>query len=288
MDDALRDLLDLTEKDGSNIELVERELRSIPVGDISPNSYQPRRNFDEDELSSLAASITEVGVLQPILVRPNSDSTYELIAGERRWRAATRAGLAEIPAVVGEYRDLDSFEQAIVENLHRSDLNPLEEARAYKKLSDEFGMTHVEIAKRMGKSRPSIVNAIRLLNLPAEVLALLEAGDLSAGHARTVLAIDDPLEQLHLANLAIRKGLSVRALENEVRRLLRAEVAGNSATGQAKPNFGHLEVEERISEHLQTKVKVEGGASKGRITIEFADTVDLARIFELIVPRQAP
>ena len=204
-------------------EVVEADdgiLREVPIGSITPNAFQPREHFDEEALSSLAASIREIGVLQPILVRPSGDEdgTYELIAGERRWRAARRAGLSTIPVLIrASTDDKGSLEQALVENLHRADLNALEEAAAYQQLIDDFDLTHEEVATRVGKSRASVTNTLRLLQLPSGVQRALQEGQISAGHARALLGTPDRSLQEELAVLVVAEGLSVRATEELVR-----------------------------------------------------------------------
>lgn len=211
-------------------------LRDLPIAVIRPNALQPRKFFDEESLASLAASIRELGVLQPILVRPlpggDSDdpSGYELIAGERRWRAARRAGLQSIPALVQQASDLSSLEQALVENLHRTDLNPLEEAAAYRQLIEDFNLTHDELARRVGKSRAAISNTLRLIQLPTVVQRYLREGALTQGHARALLGTPDRESQEELAQITVDRGLSVRALEEAVRETLhRGELSASAA-----------------------------------------------------------
>jgi len=270
-------------------------LLDVPVASVSPNPHQPRVHFDEESLSELSASIAEMGVLQPILVRPLDDGAFELIAGERRWRAAQRAGLATIPAVIRTTDDASSVEQALVENLHRQDLTALEEAAAYQQLLDEFGLTHDQIATRVGKSRSAITNSLRLLGLPPAVQRLLADGQLSAGHARALLGTPDRIRQEQLAREAAAGGWSVRMVEDAVR----AETGGAGETvppagdvPQAAPVDGAgltpatrlrppglLELEHLLAEHLETRVSVQMTAKKGRVTIEFADLEDLERIY---------
>jgi ParB family chromosome partitioning protein len=269
-------------------------LIEIPVASVAPNPNQPRVHFDEESLVELAASIAEMGVLQPILVRPVEEG-YELIAGERRWRAAQRAGLATIPAVVRETSDITSVEQALVENLHREDLTPLEEAAAYQQLLEDFGLTHDQLAGRVGKSRSAITNTIRLLGLPPSVQALLADGQLSAGHARALLGTPDRGRQEELARLAAEEGWSVRAVEQAVRGPAPAEEeppatepedrpgttidgAGLTPTTRLRPP-GLLELEELLADHLETRVSVQLGAKRGKVTIDFADLEDLERIY---------
>lgn len=270
-------------------------LRDIPVADITPNPHQPRVHFDEESLAELTASIQQVGVLQPILVRP-TDSGFELVAGERRWRAASRAGLSMIPAVIRATDDLASVEQALVENLHRQDLTALEEAAAYQQLIEDFHLTHEQLADRVGKSRSSITNTLRLLGLPPAIQHLLADGKLSAGHARALLATPDRTLQESLARRAADEGWSVRAVEEAVRSGGVVTSDDDEAHGEPPPPVpdhdgagvapmtrlrppGLLELEELLAEHLDTRVAVQMGAKRGRIAIEFADLEDLERIY---------
>ena len=245
-------------------------LVEIPTSSVSPNPNQPRQHFDEETLVELAASIAEMGVLQPILVRPLDDEQYELIAGERRWRATQRAGLATIPAIVRATSDISSVEQALVENLHRQDLTALEEASAYQQLLEDFGLTHDELAGRVGKSRSAITNSIRLLGLPPAVQALLADGQLSAGHARALLGTPDRSRQEMLAAAAVAEGWSVRMVEHAVRGDTDAagtepeppdddarpgttiDGAGLTPATKLRPP-GLLELEELLAEHLDTR-----------------------------------
>ena len=272
-------------------------LVEIPVGDLSPNPNQPRVHFDEESLSDLSASIREIGVLQPLLVRQLPDGSYQLIAGERRWRAAQKAGLATVPAVVKTTDDMASVEQALVENLHRQDLAPLEEAGAYQQLIDDFSLTHDDVAKRVGKSRSSITNSLRLLALPAAIQAFLADGRLSAGHAKALLGTPDRAFQEQLARRAASEGWSVRAIEEAIR-----DRGGEGATAVVKPGktddgstggggtvtklppAGLLELESQISEYLSTRVSVKMNSNKkGSVTIEFAGLDDLERLYYLMM-----
>lgn len=265
-------------------------LREIPINSITPNPHQPRRHFDEDGLNDLSASIRQLGVLQPILVRPVNDG-FELIAGERRWRAATRAGLVLIPAVIRTTDDMSSMEQALVENLHRADLTPLEEAAAYNQLIDDFGLTHEQVAERVGKSRSAITNSLRLLGLPTSVQAYVDEGQLTARHARALLSVDNALQQEELAVVAVRDDLTVRQLEAliappqtpDVPERERELIDGAGLVeGTRLRDAGVLELERLLSEQLSTRVRVALGATKGRISIEFADRADLHRIFDAL------
>jgi ParB family transcriptional regulator, chromosome partitioning protein len=270
-------------------------LTDVPVAAVSANPHQPRVHFDEESLTELAASIAEMGVLQPILVRPLDDGTFELIAGERRWRAAQRAGLTSVPAVVRTTDDAGSVEQALVENLHRQDLTALEEAAAYQQLLDEFGLTHDQVATRVGKSRSAITNSLRLLGLPPAVQHLLADGQLSAGHGRALLGTPDRARQEQLAREAAAGGWSVRMVEDAVRAdtatppatevpstddepSATVDGAGLTPTTRLRPP-GLLELEHLLAEHLDTRVSVQMAAKKGRVVIEFADLEDLERIY---------
>ncbi len=285
-------------------------LREVPIGSIKPNPRQPRINFDEDTMSSLAASIKELGVLQPVLVRQvggEAADDFELIAGERRWRAARRAGLHTIPVLVQTSDETRSLEQALVENLHRQDLNVLEEAAAYQQLIEEFGYTHDQVATRVGKSRTAVTNTLRLLQLPAGVQRLLAEGQITSGHARAMLGTPDRGYQEVLAKMVVSDGLTVRAIEEMVRDHAagREEVAAGqsgrslqgqgqeapraSGTGTASPRRlpppGILELEELLSSHLNTRVKVDLTSKRGKVVVEFATLEDLERIYKLMVGR---
>jgi ParB family transcriptional regulator, chromosome partitioning protein len=257
-------------------------LLEIPVVAIRANPHQPRTSFDEEGLASLTASVREVGVLQPVLVRAEAGDTYQLIAGERRWRAAKRAGLPTIPAIVRTSSDLQSVEQALVENLHRLDLNPLEEASAYQQLIEDFGLTHEQLSIRVGKNRATITNTLRLFQLPPAVQKLVGEGQLSAGHARALLGTPDRAFQEALARRAVADQLSVRAVEIAVRARNEGEapVDVSRAPRQSKLRPpGILELEELLSTHLDTSVKVNLGTRKGRVVIDFATLEDLERIY---------
>jgi ParB family transcriptional regulator, chromosome partitioning protein len=257
-------------------------LLEIPVAAVRANTHQPRSMFDEESLASLTASVREVGILQPVLVRTIGDGSYELIAGERRWRAAKRAGLPTIPAIVRDISDVQSVEQALIENLHREDLNPLEEAGAYQQLIEDFGLTHDQLAGRVGKSRAAVTNTLRLFQLPPTVQKLVGDGQLSAGHARALLGTPDRAFQESLGRKAVSEQMSVRAVEEAVRQ--RNELGGSASGASASrpPKLrppGILELEELLSSHLDTRVKVDLGAKRGRVVIEFATLEDLERIY---------
>jgi ParB family chromosome partitioning protein len=270
-------------------------LEELPVGSIVPNPHQPRVHFDEESLAELAASVREIGVLQPVLVRrAGEEGTYELIAGERRWRAARRAGLAVIPAIVHTTDDMGSVERALVENLHRQDLTPLEEASAYQQLIEDFALTHEQVSSRVGKSRSAITNTLRLLSLPAAIQALLADGRLSAGHAKALLGTPDRAFQEQLARRAAAESWSVRMVEEAVRERGGAaqpaaeeptapparvgDGAGLTGATRLRPP-GLLELEELLAEYLSTRVSVTMGTNKGKVVIEFADLEDLERIY---------
>jgi ParB family chromosome partitioning protein len=257
----------------------------IAVDAVTANPRQPRQIFDDDALAELAASIREVGLLQPIVVRPLGHGRYELIMGERRWRASQQAGLDQIPAIVRDTADTDLLRDALIENLHREQLNPLDEAAAYRQLLDDFGATHEELASKIGRSRPHISNTLRLLQLPGGVQRRVAAGVLSAGHARALLAIDDPTMQERVAQRIVAEGLSVRAVEE-------IAVVGGDTTAREprrprapRPEQPALrDVANQLSDTLDTRVKVEMGKRKGRIVVEFASIEDLDRIIKVMSP----
>ncbi|MEV4462090.1 ParB/RepB/Spo0J family partition protein [Micromonospora echinofusca] len=256
----------------------------IPVDAIVPNPKQPRQVFDEDALEELKTSIQEVGFLQPIVVRQLDDEKYELVMGERRWRAAQAVGREKIPAIVRDTHDDAMLRDALLENIHRANLNPLEEAAAYQQLLDEFGATHEELARRIGRSRPQISNTIRLLNLPAQVQTRVAAGILSAGHARALLSLDEAEAQEQLARRIVAEGISVRATEEIVALALSdGTTKKEAAKRRPKPHAPALtDLADRLSDRFDTRVKVDIGRSKGKITIEFATVDDLERIVGLI------
>ncbi len=299
-------------------------LRVVPISHIRPSAFQPRTHFNEESMASLAASIREVGLLQPVLVRdlPDEPGSYELIAGERRWRAARRAGLQTIPVLVQLADDRTSLEQALVENLHRDDLNALEEAAAYQQLIDEFGLTHEQVAARMGKGRATVTNTLRLLQLPAGAQRALAERRISAGHARALLGTPDRVLQEQLVERIVEEGLTVRAVEDLVRsggselrvvpeaqpetgaeagaepeaqsddksepkvaRTTLGTTAGWNRPPPARqlPEPGVLELEELLSSYLNTRVKVDIQNRRGRLVVEFATLEDLERIYRAMV-----
>ncbi len=285
-------------------------LRVVPISHIRPNSFQPRSHFDEESMASLAASIREVGLLQPVLVRELEDETetYELIAGERRWRAARRAGLQTSPVLVPVADDVASLEQALVENLHRVDLNALEEAAAYQQLIDEFGLTHEQVATRMGKGRATVTNTLRLLQLPAGAQRALAERTISAGHARALLGTPDRSLQERMVEQIVEEGLTVRAVEDLVRQggselrvvadesvevsepvPVKSATSGTTESSSRRapvrnlPEPGVLELEDLLSTYLNTRVKVDIQNRRGRLVVEFATLEDLERIYRAMV-----
>jgi ParB family transcriptional regulator, chromosome partitioning protein len=266
-------------------EVLGAYFEEVPVGAITPNPRQPRQVFDSDALEELTASIKEVGLLQPVVVRKLMPGHYELIMGERRWRACQLAGMSEIPAIVRETSDDDLLRNALIENLHREQLNPLEEAAAYQQLLDDFSATHEELARRVGRSRPHISNTIRLLNLPAAVQKRVAAGVLSAGHARALLAVDDLEAQEHLAHRIVAEGLSVRAVEEIVALGAEASKPSRRQESRPKPVAPALrDLADRLSDAFDTRVRVELGKRKGKIVVEFASVEDLERIVTAMAP----
>ena len=275
-------------------------LQEISVSSIDPNPNQPRNHFDEDSLAELSASIKAIGLLQPVLVRPSSTpDRFELIAGERRWRASKRAGLSTIPAIVRVTDDVSSVEQALVENLHRQDLTPLEEAAAYQQLLEDFSMTHEQVASKVGKSRSAITNSLRLLTLPPTIQQYIAEGRLSAGHAKALLGTPDRALQESLARAAVEQSLTVRGLEEAVRNAVNP--GANTTTITSKPGAtgtkpkpgttnrtslvkepGLHELEDLLSEHLATPVTVTLSGKHGKMVVEFADLEDLERIYRLM------
>ena len=261
--------------------VVVADRNEVDINLISPNPKQPRTVFDEEQLAELALSIKEVGLLQPPVVRSIGNGKYQLIMGERRYRAAKLAGLKSIPVIVRQTPDDQLLREALVENIHRSQLNPLEEGAAYQQLLNDFGYTHDELADRLGKSRPAITNTMRLLNLPASVQRRVAAGVLSAGHARALLSLTDEKEIEALANRIVAEGLTVRAVE-EIVSTGAAKLKGGSVK-RGKITAPRLkEISDQLSDSLDTRVSVELGKQKGKIVIEFATMEDLERITKLI------
>nr|WP_235534849.1 ParB/RepB/Spo0J family partition protein [Nocardioides sp. Soil777] len=256
----------------------------LPIDQVRPNARQPRQVFEEEALGELVHSIREVGLLQPVVVRRTGEDSYELIMGERRWRASQEAGLTAIPAIVRHTDDNDMLRDALLENLHRSQLNPLEEAAAYGQLLEDFGCTHDELAQRIGRSRPQISNTLRLLKLSPAVQRRVAAGVLSAGHARALLSVEDADLQDRLAARVTAEGISVRGLEEIVS--VGPGRTGSPRTQRSRPTAPGLgDLAERLSDRFETRVKVDLGKSKGKITVEFASLDDLRRIVEVMDPR---
>jgi ParB family transcriptional regulator, chromosome partitioning protein len=277
------------------------ELRELRLEAIRPNPFQPRTHFDEAALADLAASIQEVGVLQPILVRavPTNSNEFELVAGERRWRSARKAGLETIPAIVQDgTSDLHSLEVALIENLHRTDLNPLEEAAAYQQLIDDFDLTHEQVAARVSRSRQTITNMLRILTLPPSVQGEVAEGRLTAGHAKALGSVIDPLALEEAAAKVVREGLSVRATEELVRRVnQRGPEPAPEAPSEPPPptdqlhpkgDAGVKELEQLLSDHLDTTVRVHLAGMGGNISIRFADLDDLERVYRSVIGTSQP
>ena len=267
----------------------EPAFQEIDISHIVPNPYQPREHFDEETLASLAASIAEVGVVQPVIVRKALEG-YEIIAGERRWRAAQRAGLRNVPALVRDADDKGALEAAVVENVHRQDLNALEEAAGYRQLMDDFGLTQEDVADRVGRSRSAVANTVRLLNLVPAVQRLVIEGQLSAGHGRALLTFEDESAQQALAEEIVRDGLTVRETERRAAEIHAAleQTATADPSDDSQPTAdevkaGILELEDLLSTRLDTRVSVKLGKSRGRITIQFSGLSDLERIYHLII-----
>lgn len=259
---------------------IEREgIREIEIERIRPNPYQPRTSFNPERLKELVASIKEKGVVQPVIVRPREEG-YELVAGERRLRAAREAGLDRIPVVIKEVVESEMLEIALIENIQRQELNPVEEAEAYQQLVSRFGLTQEDLARKVGKDRSSVANSLRLLRLPGQVQDLMRKGDLSAGHARAILALESPIQQIESAERVVRYGLSVRETEALVNRIKRGVSRKISIPSRKDAAIGACE--ERLMKALGTKVRIEPGRKKGEIIIEYYSQDDLERIVALL------
>ena len=254
------------------------EIEDVPLSLVSPNPFQPRRVFDEAELEELANSVKTKGVLQPILVRKLGDGGFELIAGERRWRAAKLAGFKKIPAIIRPATDAEAMEMALIENLQRKDLNPMEAARAYQRLMKEFGLTQEAVSRTLGKERSSIANTVRLLALQSDVQTWVESDQLSWGHAKVLLAVSDPEQQVRLGRRAVTERLSVRDLERLVRPAHRAGRSESTCKGH-RPS----EIEERMSRRLGTKVRLIHGKTGGKIVVDYYSPADLERVIDMIL-----
>lgn len=279
--DAVPDAAELTHPASPHAAPEGSYFAEIPVDAIRPNPKQPRTVFDEDELAELVESIREVGLLQPVVVRPLGDDHYELVMGERRLRATKAAGHSVIPAIVRQTEEHDLLRDALLENLHRAQLNPLEEAAAYQQMLDDFGCTQEELARRIKRSRPQISNTIRLLRLPAPVQRRVAAGVLSAGHARALLMVEDPVAQERLAQRIVAEGLSVRAIEELVAVGDRSTRPPVLRTPRQQPARAQ-ELSRTLTDVLDTRVNVAMGRNKGKITIEFATGEDLDRILTIL------
>lgn len=268
-------------------------VQEVPVSSVEPNRYQPRTHFDEEALAGLTASIRELGVLQPILVRKLDGDRYELVAGERRWRAAKRAGLQYVPVIVREVTDALSLQQALVENLHREDLNPIEEAAACQQLIEDFDLTQEEVARRVGKSRSAVANLLRLFQLPPHVQKLVADGQLSAGHAKALLSTPDREYQEELGNRIVAEGITVRETEDLVRQHNEGPPPEEEKPDRGRPRTpklrapGLLELEDLLAGQLDTRVRIDMGPKRGKVVIEFADLEDLERIYRSMAPNGA-
>jgi ParB family transcriptional regulator, chromosome partitioning protein len=263
-------------------------LMEVPLNAVAPNPKQPRTRFDDDTIAALAASIREVGILQPLVVRRAGDGRYELIAGERRLRAAKAAGLASVPIVLRDSEDADLLREALIENIHREDLNPIEQAEAFRALLEELGLKQEELADRVGVSRSHIANTIRLLALPLDVQQLLADDKITAGHARAVLSLGDKVAMSSLATRIAAEDLSVRQTEEVVRRFVEApeQAADKKRVAESiteQPDSNLAEVEEILSEQLATRVSIQMGAKRGKVVIEFGSPDDLERIVSEII-----
>ncbi len=263
----------------SNLVEEAEQVTEVQINDIRPNPYQPRKEFEPEALAELTESIKEHGIIQPLIVR-KSIKGYELVAGERRLRAAEKAGLARVPVIIKTYTDQQLMEIALIENLQRENLNPLEEAEAYQKLMEHCSFTQEQLAKKVGKSRPHVANMLRLLNLPEEIRRMVSASSISMGHARALLAVENPKTQLQLANDVVKNDLSVRQLEELVKNL---HVSRETKTKKPlKKEAGLLQVEERLRSRFGTAVQIKKGGKKGKIEIEFYSNEDLQRLLELL------
>jgi len=264
-------------------ELEPTDFEYLPISKVEPRSQQPRKYFDEQGLQELSDSIAEHGIIQPLTVREIGGGYYQIIAGERRWRAARMAGIEEVPARIIEADDKTTMELALVENLQRENLNPAEEARGYKTLMEEYGMTQEETAKRVGKSRPVIANALRLLNLPDEVMDMLQNGEIAPGAARAILALESTEDQIKAAQTVVKEKLSVRETEQLVKEMQQKGGKGRKKqTNQRKNNIYFEEVQNTLADRLKRKVKISGTEKKGRIELEYYDEDDFEKLCEAL------
>lgn len=252
---------------------------NLPISQVEPGLNQPRKNFDEEALADLSESIRQHGILQPLTVRRLASGYYQIIAGERRWRAARMAGLTEVPAMIVEADDRKVMELGLIENLQREDLNPMEEAMGYRALMKDYGLTQEEVSQRVSKSRPTVSNAMRLLQLPQEVQWLIEQGSLSAGHGRAMLPLEDPDAEIAMAEEIMRKNLSVREVEDRIRRMRKEENAGGpsqrSGMDKNREDMYYRDAELRLTQDLGRKVTITPGRKKGKLTLEYYDAEDL-------------
>lgn len=248
----------------------------IKLSEIEPNRNQPRYNFDEESLQELADSIKEVGIIQPIIVRSQAVGGYQIVAGERRWRAAHIAGLTEVPVIIKDLSDREMAELALIENLQREDLDAVEEAEGYRHLMDEYSMTQEEVAERVGKSRPAVANSVRLLDLPEQVKDMLRTGKLAAGHARALLALPGEEDMIRLGELAIKKGMTVREVEKAVKKEKESEKSKKADKAQPNRNSYLDEVEIALSDALRRRVRVTGTESRGTLEVDFFSIEELA------------
>lgn len=258
-------------------------LKEIKVSDIKPNPKQPRLRIDPDKLQELVDSIKEYGVVQPVVVRTQPGGGYELIAGERRWRACQQLGMEHIPAVIREYGELQSAAIALIENLQRENLNPLEEATAYRRLMDEFQLTQDQVSQRVGKSRPQITNMVRLLSLPNEIKVKLSNGEISVGHARPLLVLDSKNKQIELCELIIKRQLSVRQVEELIKSILEKEVTKEEPKKDKPKDPQIMDIEDQLRSTLGTKVQIKTTKHGGRIEINYYNDADLTRLLELLI-----
>ncbi len=255
-------------------------IKEIKIMDIEPNKTQPRKAFDEEKLEELADSIRQNGIITPILVQEAPNGYYSIIAGERRWRAAKKAGLKEIPAIVKKLDEQKLYEISLIENLQREDLNPVEEALGYKKLMDDYSLTQEDVALKLSKSRSGVANSLRLLNLPKDVLKVLETGAISVGHAKVLLSLPDDKAKSELCNMVIDKNLSVRELEGEIKKYLKPEK--KEPTTDLNVKLAYEKIEKNMEGVLGTKVKISGKKNKGKIQIDYYSAKDLERIVKII------
>lgn len=259
----------------------ENVVSSLNIIDVEPNPDQPRKEFDKEKLEALKSSIEEIGVILPIIVTKKDNGRYQIIAGERRWRASKLAGLKTIPAIVKDYKEKEAAEIALIENLQREDLNPIEEAKGYKSLIDGFSMTQEEISKRVGKSRSAITNSLRILNLPDEIIKYLVSGEITQGHARALLSLNSDTHKKEVALKIIKEGLSVRQVENLVKIYPKDKKPASKKATQVDIEI--KSIEEKLAKQLKTKVKIKHGNKKGKIEIEYYGNDDLDRILQILI-----